>query len=123
MISKISNIFIWWSGQTIGTYLYTKFFGILVGTDELGNNYFTSSDGKKRWVNYIGDCDASSISPNWHSWIHKTTNNLPEIKESLKIKKKDNIYSNTTGSSKAYHPNNCKNDSKYNDYIPWKPKN
>ena len=52
MMSKISNLFIWWNGQTIGTKIYTKFFGNFVGTDECGNNYFKSSDGTKRWVNY-----------------------------------------------------------------------
>ena len=37
MISKISNLFIWWNGQTIGTKIYTKLFGNFVGTDENGN--------------------------------------------------------------------------------------
>ena len=45
MISKISNLFIWWNGQTIGTKIYTKFLEILFGTDEYGNNYFKSSNG------------------------------------------------------------------------------
>ena len=30
MISKISNLFIWWNGQTIGTKIYTKFLEILL---------------------------------------------------------------------------------------------
>lgn len=30
MISKISNLFIWWNGQTIGTKIYTKLFGNFV---------------------------------------------------------------------------------------------
>ena len=81
MISKISNLFIWWNGQTIGTTIYTKFFGIFVGKDEYGNNYFKSSDGRKRWVNYKGACDASNIPPAWHSWIHKTTNKVPSLEE------------------------------------------
>ena len=79
MISKISNLFIWWNGQTIGTKIYTKFFGNFVGTDEYGNNYFKSSNGTKRWVNYNGVCDASNISPAWHSWIHKTTDKFPSF--------------------------------------------
>ena len=93
MISKISNLFIWWNGQTIGTKIYTKFFGNFVGTDEYGNNYFKSSDGTKRWVNYKGVCDASNISPAWHSWIHKTTDKVPSFeKDNLSMSNSDDTY-------------------------------
>ena len=93
MISKISNLFIWWNGQTIGTKIYTKFFGNFVGTDEYGNNYFKSSNGTKRWVNYKGVCDASNISPAWHSWIHKTTNKVPSFeKDNLSMSNSDDTY-------------------------------
>ena len=93
MISKISNLFIWWNGQTIGTKIYTKFFGNFVGTDEYGNNYFKSSNGTKRWVNYKGVCDASNISPAWHSWIHKTTDKVPSFeKDNLSMSNSDDTY-------------------------------
>ncbi len=122
MISKISNLFIWWNGQTIGTLIYTKFFGNFVGTDEFGNNYFKSSDGTKRWVNYKGVCDASRISPDWHSWIHKTTNKVPSLeKDDLSKNNSDNNYTKIDTSLK-YHPNNSKNNSIYNHYESWKPK-
>ncbi|MFL2801418.1 MAG: NADH-ubiquinone oxidoreductase subunit NDUFA12 family protein [Paracoccaceae bacterium] len=121
MISKIANLFIWWNGQTIGTIIYTKFFGVLVGKDEQENSYYTTIDGKKRWVNYKGDCDASSISPVWYSWIHKTTNIIPNSNQNIEIKKNDNLKLKKTNSSKPYHPNNFKNQSLYDDYIPWKP--
>ena len=121
MISKIANLFIWWNGQTIGTIIYTKFFGVLVGKDEQENSYYTTRDGKKRWVNYKGDCNASSISPIWYSWIHKTTDNIPNSNMNIEIKKNDKLKINKTISSKSYHPNNIKNQSLYDDYIPWKP--
>ena len=121
MISKFANLFIWWNGQTIGTFMYTKFFGVFVGKDEHGNTYFTTKDGKKRWVNYIGDCNASLISPIWHSWLHKTTNNIPSLKEEIKSNKKEYLNFKQTNSKKPYHPNDFKNKSLYNDYIPWKP--
>ena len=93
MISKISNLFIWWNGQTIGTKIYTKFFGNFVGTDEYGNNYFKSSNGTKRWVNYKGVCDASNISPAWHSWIHKTTDKVPSFeKDNLSMSNSDDTF-------------------------------
>ena len=122
MISKISNLFIWWNGQTIGTKIYTKFFGNFVGTDEYGNNYFKSSNGTKRWVNYNGVCDASNISPAWHSWIHKTTDKVPSFeKDNLSMSKSDDTYTEIKKNGK-YHPNNFKNNSIFNDYESWKPK-
>ena len=115
-------MFIWWNGQTIGTKIYTKFFGNFVGTDEYGNNYFKSSNGTKRWVNYNGVCDASNISPAWHSWIHKTTNKVPSFeKDNLLMINSDDTYNEIKKNGK-YHPNNFKNHSIFNDYESWKPK-
>ena len=122
MISKISNLFIWWNGQTIGTKIYTKFFGNFVGTDEYGNNYFKSSNGTKRWVNYKGVCDASNISPAWHSWIHKTTDKVPSFeKDNLSMSNSEDTYTEIKKNGK-YHPNNFKNHLIFNDYESWKPK-
>jgi NADH:ubiquinone oxidoreductase subunit len=121
MFFKIANLFIWWNGQTIGTFLYTKFFGVFVGGDEYGNTYFTTTDGKKRWVNYKGDCNASSISPIWHSWLHKTTNNIPSSIEEVKINKKENLNFEQIDPKKTYNPKNFEKKSLYNDYTPWKP--
>ena len=121
MIFKFANLFIWWNGQTLGTYIYTKFFGVFVGDDEYGNTYFTTTDGKKRWVNYKGDCNASSISPIWHSWLHKTTNNKPSSKEVVKSNKKENLNFKQINPKKPYNPKNFQKKSLYHDYTPWKP--
>ena len=62
MINFFRNIFIWWNRQTIGTMLYTLFFGKFRGTDEFGNKYYESKLGK-RWVIYASEINASrSIS-------------------------------------------------------------
>ena len=122
MISKISNLFIWWNGQTIGTKIYTKFFGNLVGADEYGNTYFESSDGTKRWINYKGVCDASSIPPTWHSWIHKTTNKIPSFEQNNLSKSISGGSFNKIKKYGKYHPNNSKTHSIFNDYESWKPK-
>ena len=45
MINFFKNIFIWWNRQTIGTMLYTLFFGKFRGTDEFGNKYYESKLG------------------------------------------------------------------------------
>ena len=110
---KFLNLFTWWNGQTVGTTIYTKFFGVLVGTDEFGNSYFTTSDGKKRWVNYMGECDSSTISPIWYNWLHKTTNNTPVLVENSK---KNNSLKHSTAKISEDNP-------VYFDYKPWKPKN
>ena len=121
MISKFANLFIWWNGQTIGTSIYTKFFGVLVGKDKHGNTYYTTSDRKKRWVNYKGNCNATSISPIWHNWLHKTSNNLPDFEEEVRSLKKENLNIKQINSKKPYHPNNFTNKSLNDDYLPWKP--
>ena len=54
----IKQIFTWWNSQTFGTFLYTIFFGKLVGKDEFGNKYYKNKKGK-RWVIYKGEVNAS----------------------------------------------------------------
>ena len=39
MLTMFKQIFIWWNQQTIGTRLYTIFFGKYVGRDNKGNKY------------------------------------------------------------------------------------
>ena len=56
----IKQIFTWWNYQTVGTFLYTLFFGKLVGKDSFGNKYYISKKGK-RWVIYNGEINASKI--------------------------------------------------------------
>ena len=121
MFFKIENLFTWWKGQTIGTFLYTKFYGVFVGCDEYGNSFFTTKDGKKRWVNYKGDCNASSISPIWHSWLHKTTNNIPSPKDEVKINQREKLNSKTINPKKTYNPKNFEKKPLYDDYSPWNP--
>ena len=75
----IKQIFTWWNSQTLGTFLYTIFFGKLVGRDEFGNKYYQNKKGK-RWVIYNGEINASKITSDWFSWIHHTVNNIPSQK-------------------------------------------
>ena len=37
---RLLQIFTWWSGETMGTKLYTRRFGQFVGEDEFGNRYY-----------------------------------------------------------------------------------
>ena len=54
-------LFAWWRGATYGTLLTTWLTGVPVGTDEYGNRYYRSKDGKRRWVLYNGTVEASRV--------------------------------------------------------------
>lgn len=66
------RILTWWHGQTLGTQVYTARKGVKVGEDEQGNAYYQTRDGKRRWVIFNGEVEASRISPDWHGWMHHT---------------------------------------------------
>jgi NADH:ubiquinone oxidoreductase subunit len=61
-------------------------FGKLVGTDAYGNKYYENTvdyaNGQHRWVDYARgdnfyDMDASNVPPEWHGWLHHSTDELP----------------------------------------------
>jgi len=58
--------------------------GTHVGTDELGNKYFTNPQyfrGRDRWVIYNPkhgvDYDASMVPATWYGWLHYKTDKTP----------------------------------------------
>lgn len=59
--------------------------GNLVGSDELGNKYYENLSlpyGQHRWVepkNYdvASLIEATNIAPQWHRWLHYTTDDVP----------------------------------------------
>ena len=94
--------------MSLGTKIYTWLKGNLVGSDDLGNKYYSSSkDFKdlkaKRWVIFNGEIEASNIPPHWHAWLHKSIDN-PPIDYSHKYKWQKNHKPNMTGTSAAYFP-------------------
>ena len=122
MINFFKQIFIWWHKQTIGTFIYTLFTGKLVGSDDFGNKYYSNSKGK-RWVIYENKVESSKIPPEWHSWIHFLTNNIPS-NDLKKFKWQKNHVENLTGTAKAYKPDgSLRSDSKkiVKKYETWKP--
>ena len=59
-------------------------FGKLMGTDKYGNEYYENAYdypyGQHRWVENhkeLHDFCPSMIPPEWHSWLHSTTDHLP----------------------------------------------
>ena len=67
---------------TIGTRLFTLLCGALVGEDDAGNRYYRERRRRaglreRRWVVYEGEVEASRVPPEWHRWLHHTTDEPP----------------------------------------------
>lgn len=113
------QIFTWWNGQTLGTRIFTLFKGICVGKDRLGNLYYCTRGGERRWVVYKGEVEASRIAPEWHGWIHYTVDQVPSGQESPS-------YPNMTGTEFAHRPKGSiltpkSHLSVTRDYKAWRP--
>ena len=61
----------------LGTQIFTARKGVKVGEDEQGNIYYQTADGKRRWVIYNGEMEASRVTPDWHGWLHHTWDEPP----------------------------------------------
>lgn len=103
---------------TIGTTLYTLFFGKHMGDDQYGNRYYESKkrdffNRPRRWVIYKGLAEPSKVPPEWHGWLHHMTGRIPLDKKHAW--QKDHI-PNLTGTRFAYFPKG------YYDYCQKKEK-
>ena len=67
--SFLKQALTWWNGATVGTRLLTWRRGEEVGRDEQGNIYYQAEGGRRRWVVYEGEAEASRIPPEWHGWL------------------------------------------------------
>ena len=94
----------WWQGGTLNTMLYTRRKGTKVGEDEFGNVYYSAYDGKKRWVIFNGEVEASRIGADWHGWLHHTFNELPADKPLVHKSWEKPHLPNLTGTPEAYAP-------------------
>jgi NADH:ubiquinone oxidoreductase subunit len=114
----------WWDGQTLNTQLYTARKGVKVGEDDQGNKFYTSKDGKRRWVIYNGEVEASRISPDWHGWLHHTFDELPSDKPLPHKDWEKPHLENLTGTAMAYAPAGSirrVEPSERRDYEAWSP--
>ncbi len=122
----LSKIFTWWDGATIGTMLYSKRHGQLIGEDASGNRYFQSRDGARRWVIYHGANDAARVAPEWHGWLHGTFDGHPDSYLPPVRKFEIDRPGNATGSQGAYRPSGAleqggKRAASTGDYEAWSP--
>lgn len=100
----LKRLLTWWNSQTLGTQLFTWRNGVRVGEDSEGNRFFQTRDGKRRWVIYNGEAEASRVSPDWHGWLHFTWA-TPPSEQPLKHKPWEKPHQeNLTGTTLAYVP-------------------
>jgi len=118
------RFFTWWNSETFGTQLWTWRKGQRVGEDDLGNVFYQTRDGKRRWVIYKGEIEASKINPEWHGWLHFTWDE-PPTKIALKRKIWEKAHQeNLTGTALAYAPPGSLRQAhplQRRDYEAWSP--
>ena len=93
----------------IGTLLFTWLRGRRAGNDEFDNRYYRSKGRRlqgreRRWVLYKGPAEASKVPPEWHAWLHHTTD-APLSEEAAQARPWQKEHNpNLSGTIDAYRP-------------------
>jgi NADH:ubiquinone oxidoreductase subunit len=115
--------------MNIGTWLFTKLRGRRVGADADGNVYYEERRPRagyraRRWVLYASRPEASEVPPEWHAWLHYTTDApLPEGRRF--VWQKPHL-PNLTGTPMGYRPpghdySGGRRTRATGDYEAWTP--
>lgn len=115
--------------MTLGTRLSTWLHGRLVGRDGAGNSYYEDKRSRpgqpsRRWVMFLGAPEASKVPPEWHPWLHYTTDTpLPE--QGRRPWQKPHA-ANLTGTADSYRPaghdyEGGRRAAATGDYEAWTP--
>jgi NADH:ubiquinone oxidoreductase subunit len=94
--------------MNIGTWLFTRLKGRQIGSDAAGNIYYEEKRQRpgslrnRRWVAYAGPLEASVVPPEWHAWLHYTTD-VPLPETGRKVWQKPHL-ANLTGTPASYRP-------------------
>ncbi|MFY0679477.1 MAG: NADH:ubiquinone oxidoreductase subunit NDUFA12 [Thalassovita sp.] len=104
LLNTILRAVTWWDGQTLGTQLYTSRKGVKVGEDSQGNVFYETRDGKRRWVIFNGEIEASRVDPDWHGWLHHTFKESPTDRPMEHKTWEKPHMENQTGTTQAYAP-------------------
>lgn len=115
----------------IGMTLYTWFYGRPCGIDEFGNRYYFAKNDKlrgkeRRWVMFKGSVEASKVPPDWHAWLHHTTD-APLSERAAQAKAWQKSHEpNLSGTVGAYRPSGHdvlggRRAPSSGDYEPWSP--
>lgn len=124
MLSFILRLLTWWNDQTIGTQIFTWRNGQKVGEDDQGNVFYQTRDGKRRWVIFNGEVEASRISPDWHGWLHHTYDSSPTERPLPHKPWEQPHHPNMTGTMAAYAPAGSlrqAHPADRRDYEAWSP--
>jgi NADH:ubiquinone oxidoreductase subunit len=124
LLNTLLRAVTWWNGATLNTALYTARKGVKVGEDEQGNAFYQTADGKKRWVIYNGEMEASRVSPDWHGWLHYTFDELPSERPLPRKAWEQPHVENLTGTALAYAPAGSirrEQPAERRDYEAWSP--
>ena len=63
--------------MSLGFKLYSFFNGNLVHQDSLGNKYYHDKNNSfKRWVVYAQGFGPESLPPQFHNWLHNTSDDI-----------------------------------------------
>ena len=114
----------WWNSQTLNTQVYTWRKGVKVGEDAEGNVFYQTRDGKRRWVIYNGEAEASRITQDWHGWLHHTWDQPPTEKALAHKAWEQPHQENLTGTDAAYAPTGSIRraaPTERRDYEAWVP--
>ena len=124
IINTVLRLVTWWNDQTIGTQLFTWRKGVKVGEDTQGNVFYETRDGKRRWVIYNGEVEASRIDPDWHGWLHFTFKEAPTDAPLVHKTWETPHQENLTGTAMAYAPAGSLRQAApadRRDYEAWQP--
>ncbi|WP_435168154.1 NADH:ubiquinone oxidoreductase subunit NDUFA12 [Falsirhodobacter sp. 1013] len=124
MLKTLVRALTWWNGQTLNTQFWTWRNGQKVGEDEQGNVFYQTRDGKRRWVIYNGEAEASRIDTNWHGWLHHTWNEPPTTRPLVHKTWEKPRQENLTGTPAAYAPAGSLRrvePVQRKDYEAWRP--
>ena len=93
--------------MNIGTWLFTMLKGRQIGSDAAGNRYYEERRPRahlriRRWVAYAGAPEASKVPPEWHAWLHYTTDS--PLPENVRQPWQKPHLANATGTALSYRP-------------------
>lgn len=122
--STLIRALTWWNSQTLNTQFWTWRYGEKVGEDSQGNVFYQKDGGKRRWVIYHGEAEASRIDPDWHGWLHFTWDQPPTEAPLAHREWERPHMANPTGTGAAYLPEGSllrANPVARRDYDAWQP--
>ena len=115
--------------MNFGTWLFTRLKGRRVGADAFGNSYFVERRPRtgyrvRRWVTYPGPPEASRVPPEWHAWLHYTTDAPIHVAAPRPWQKPHQH--NATGTPQGYRPSGHdyqggRRAHATGDYEAWSP--